>query len=163
MQKMVCVGKSEQCGGMSTVQQGTLQRLEVDQTSTSAERSDRVHVQDPSAVVNVIQSRVSRSSNPFSIDRILQPQSSPAAKPRSAEVQDRGSDVAVWTTALQQSLISHHRYQSVWSSRWPSNCISTAQQLGYPAVNNYVTGTREAIMIHSVSKEKKDCCLFNLL
>ena len=63
MQKKVCVGKGEQSGGTLTVQQGALQRLEVDQTPTSAERSDRVPVQDPSAVIN--DTRVASADHPI--------------------------------------------------------------------------------------------------
>ena len=141
MEKTASLVNISQCDGTDTNQY-----LEDSPTSTSVKLSHHTDGQEPLST----QSSISSSSNPFGIDRILQPGPSPTARQWSTDSEDRKWDQKIWTTATQHSSISHHQL-STWSSSWIVNNISatSAQQLGHPAMNTHVSG-EIASLCHTV-------------
>jgi len=149
-EKAVNGGNIDQINGTAT-HQGLLQRLEASKTSAAMELSCRSHGQGLSlpVTVNVSQSSVSSSSNPFSIDRILQPRPSRTVRPWSADIEGRSWNKTTWTAAAQHSS-NIHQHLTAWSSNWPVNYVSTAQQFGYPSVN--ISETGEIIILYAIIK-----------
>ena len=126
--------------GRTPTQQERLQRLEVSRTSPAMKTSYHAPEQESLVTVHVSQSSVSSSSNPFSIDRILQRTPPPTARLWSTDVEDHQSSDETWS-APTQPLSFSHQHPSSWSRSWPSNYISTTtQQFGYPSANIHVNG-----------------------
>jgi len=110
---------------------GLLQHSWVGQTPTAMGVGDR-------GPLNVTQSSVnSSSSNPFSIDRILQPGPPRTVRPWCTDIEDRSWNVTLWTAITSNSSVSDQRHPSVWSSNYTS---TAGQRIGYPALNDYSTG-----------------------
>jgi len=153
MYKTISVVNTGHMNG-TTTQQGLSQSFDIDnETSAAIEPGYSASVSQPLVAVDVTQSLVSTSYNPFSIDSILQrgPPSS-ACRPWSTDVEVHSwNEVISRTAATHHSSISHrHLSQSAWSCGWHANYIgtTTAQQFAYPAVNVHVTG--EIIILHNM-------------